>query len=80
MLLKSTLGSFSPLALRNAFNKVFKENGISEPVINTITKSLNLGHNLVITTTPSFSSKFLLEKEALWKHLIPYKAAQEDTP
>ena len=40
---------FSPLALRNGFNKAFEEKGVKGPVVNMVTKSL--GHNLVISTT-----------------------------
>ena len=65
ILLGSTIGSFSPLALRNSLNKAFRDKGVLELVVNTITKSLNSGNNLVITTMPSFLAKFLLEKESL---------------
>jgi hypothetical protein len=67
---------FSSLALRNAFNKAFADKGVKGPVVNTITKSL--GQNLVVSTTSQFSADFLLEKQAIWEHLVAFKSAQKD--
>ena len=55
--------TFSALAIRNAFNKAFKDKGVLEPVVATVTKSLN--QSLVITTTTPFTADFLLEKKSI---------------
>ena len=34
--------------------------------------------NVVITTTPTFTSDFLIEQEAIWKGIIPYTSIQKD--
>lgn len=67
---------FSPLALRNAFNQAFANKGVKGPVVNTVTKTLS--QNLVVSTTSQFSADFLLEKESIWKHLIPFQSAKKD--
>jgi hypothetical protein len=67
---------FSPLALRNAFNQAFANKGVKNPVVNTITKSM--GQNLVVTTTSQFSASYLIEKQAIWQHLVPFKSMQKD--
>jgi hypothetical protein len=54
---------FSPLTIRNKLNLVFASKGIKDPVIASITKTL--GGNLVITTTPTFSAAFLIEKKTI---------------
>ena len=74
----SEMGTFSPIQLRNAFNKAFADKGIQGPVVATVSRSLQ--RNIVVTTTPSFSASFLLEKKAIWEHVVPYKSAQIDTP
>ena len=64
ILIKSPTGNsptFSPLALRNAFNKAFLDKGVKEPVVALVTKSLSK-KNLVATTTSSFSADYLLDK------------------
>lgn len=72
----SSSNSFSPLALRNAFNKAFSDKGITGPVVTSVTRSL--GGNLVVTTTSAFTADFLLEKRPIWGSLIPFKSAQKD--
>jgi hypothetical protein len=69
---------FSPLALRNAFNKAFLDKGVKGPVVATIAKSL--GQNIVVTTTDAFSAEYLLEKRAIWEHVYPFTSAQKDEP
>ena len=69
-------GQFSALAVRNRINNAFSEKGIKEPVINTVTKSL--GNNLILSTTQSFDSTFLLQHQDLWKPIVPHKAVQKD--
>ena len=76
--ISSTNADFSSLATRNAFNKAFSEKGIKGPVVATVSKSL--GQNLVVTTTSAFSADFLLEKQAIWQHIVPFKTAQKDEP
>lgn len=66
---------FSPLALRNAFNKAFQEKGIKEPVVSTVTRSF-IGH-VVVTTTPKFNADYLLEKQSIWAGIIPFVRAQK---
>lgn len=81
ILVKTSTGtstSFSPLATRNALNKAFAEKGIKGPVVTSVTKSL--GQNLVVTSTSPFTADFLLEKQAIWQHLIAFKSAQKDEP
>ena len=81
ILVKSPTGqatTFSPLAIRNAFNKAFTDKGVKGPVIATVSKSL--GQNLVITTTSSFSADYLLEKQSIWEHLVTFQSAQKDEP
>jgi hypothetical protein len=81
ILVKSAIGTttdFSPLALRNAFNKAFADKGVKGPVITTVSKTLN--QNIVVTTTSSFSAQYLLDKQSIWEHLISFKSAQLDEP
>ena len=66
----------SVLSLRNMLNKAFEAKGIKGPVVASITKSLN--QNTVITTTGTYSANFLLEKQDIQKHIIPFKLAQLD--
>jgi hypothetical protein len=74
----STNANFSSLATRNAFNKAFSDKGIKGPVVATVSKSL--GQNLIVTTTSAFSADFLLEKQDIWQHIVPFRAAQKDEP
>jgi hypothetical protein len=79
ILVKSATGSqtqFSPLAIRNAFNKAFADKGIEGPVVASVSRSLN--QNIVVTTTSAFSADFLLEKQSVWEQVIAFKAAQKD--
>jgi hypothetical protein len=81
ILVKSATGtsaSFSPLAARNTFNKAFADKGIKGPVVTSVTKSLS--QNIVVTTTSPFTADFLLEKQAIWQHIVPFKSAQKDEP
>lgn len=64
------------LQLRNQINEAFKLQHQIGPVVSTITKSLT--QNLVITTTPDFNAKYLLQHQDTWKPLIAYKEAKED--
>ena len=66
----------SVLSLRNMLNNAFEVKGIKGPVVASITKSLN--QNTIITTTSTYSASFLLEKQAIWEHIIPYKSVQLD--
>lgn len=81
ILIKSSSGgntSFSPLAIRNAFNSAFEKSGVKGPVVNTVAKTRN--QNIAVTTTATFTASYLLEKKAIWQHLLPFKSAQEDEP
>ena len=77
VLTMNNLPLFSPFDLRNKLNTAFLEKGIKEPVIASISTSLN--KNIVLTTTPQFNAEFLLEKKAIWSSLISYNEAQKDT-
>jgi hypothetical protein len=79
ILVQSPIGTpfqFSPLTLRNAFNKAFLEKGVKGPVINTVSRTQN--QNIVVTTTPTFSADYLLEKKDIWQSILPFKSAQKD--
>jgi hypothetical protein len=80
ILIKSPNSSndFSPLAIRNAFNKAFLEKGVKGPVVATVSKTL--GQNVVVTTATPFSAEFLLEKQPIWEHIIKFQSAQKDEP
>jgi hypothetical protein len=81
ILIRSPTGTapeFSSFAMRNAFNKVFLDKGVKDPVVATVSKSL--GQNMVITTTREFSADFLLEKRDIWEHILPFQSAQKDEP
>jgi hypothetical protein len=80
ILIKSPNSSndFSPLAIRNAFNKAFLDKGVKGPVVASVSKTL--GQNVVITTTSPFSADYLLEKRSIWEHILKFKSAQKDEP
>jgi hypothetical protein len=81
ILVKSPTGqaiTFSPLALRNAFNKAFLDKGVEGPVVTSVSKSL--GQNLIVTTTSPFSADYLLENQTIWEHLVSFQLAQKDEP
>ncbi|RDL34488.1 uncharacterized protein BP5553_07616 [Venustampulla echinocandica] len=71
-----TTTSFSPLVARNALNKAFTDKGIKGPVVISVTRSLK--RNLVITTTPNYTADFLIEKRAIWEHIVPNQALYKD--
>jgi hypothetical protein len=64
---------FASLALRNAFNKAFADKGVSSPVIASVTPSKR--ENIVLTTTPSFTAKYLLENIQIWRDITHFKTA-----
>jgi len=68
----------SSFHLRNAINEAFKLAGQSELIVRSILPTK--ANNLVISTTDSFSGKFLLEHKAIWETIIPYKEAKLDQP
>ena len=79
ILVQPSIGSasqFSPLALRNAFNKAFFEKGVKGLVINTISRIRS--QNIVVTTTSQFLAEYLLEKKEIWEAILPFKSAQKD--
>jgi hypothetical protein len=65
--------SFDPLALRNTFNLAFANKGVNGPVIASVTSSKR--ENIVLTTTPAFTAKYLLEKVGIWEHITQFKEA-----
>jgi hypothetical protein len=52
------------LALRNTINKAFLDKSIKELVISSITTTNNK-KNLVVISTNSFTSDFLIEKKVI---------------
>jgi hypothetical protein len=79
ILVQSPTGSppqFSPLALRNAFNKAFLDKGVKGLVVNTVSRTRS--SNIVVTTTSHFSAEYLLEKKDIWEAILPFKSAQKD--
>jgi hypothetical protein len=67
------------LALRNAINKAFLDKSIKGPVVSSITNTSNK-KNLVVTNISPFTSDFLIEKRAIWEHLITFKSMIKDEP
>jgi hypothetical protein len=65
---------FNSLSLRNAFNQAFASKGVKSPVVASVTSSKK--ENIVLTTTPAFTAKYLLEKQDIWEPLIQFKNAQ----
>ena len=79
VLVSEAPGAFDALKIRNAFNRAFTtKGGVQSPVVASVTLS-NKG-NKIITTTPTFSAKYLLENQEIWKDITPFKAAQPITP
>ena len=72
---RGRIPGFSPISLRNAFNKAFNNKGIRDPIVATVSR-LFIG-NIVVTTTPKFNADYLLEKKSLWSYIIPFKAVQK---
>jgi hypothetical protein len=65
--------AFDPIALRNAFNLSFAKKGATGPVVASVTSSKH--KNIVLTTTPAFTAKYLLEKVDIWQHITHFKEA-----
>ena len=71
--------AFDALKIRNAFNKAFTtKGGVQSPVVALVT--LSAKGNKIVTTTPAFSAKYLLENQEIWKDITEFKAAQPITP
>lgn len=73
VLIKEEAAPFNSLALRNAFNQAFANKGVSSPVVASVTSSAK--QNMVLTTTPAFTAKYLLENLAIWKSITSFKEA-----
>lgn len=71
--------SYSPLLIRNQLNSAFLAKGIEGPVIASVTQSLR-NKNVVLTTTPTFTADFLVEKRSIWESIIPHSRFQKDQP
>jgi hypothetical protein len=74
----SQQASFSAIQVRNAINEAFEAKGVKGPVVTTVATSIH--GNIVVSTTPSFSADFLIEKRGIWDHLIQFKSIQRTTP
>ena len=66
------------LALRNKINDAFASNGIKSPVIASATTSFK--KNIVLTTTPAFNAKYLLENKNIWANIISFQEALPVSP
>ncbi|KAF2633551.1 hypothetical protein BU25DRAFT_298191, partial [Macroventuria anomochaeta] len=73
VLLQEHPAPFNSLQLRNAFNQAFVNKGVSSPVVALVTPSAK--QNIVLTTTPTFTAKYLLENQDIWQTLTPFKEA-----
>jgi hypothetical protein len=71
--------SYSPLQIRNQLNSAFLGKGIKGPVIASVTQSLK-NKNVVLTTTPTFTADFLVEKRSIWETIVPHSRFQKDQP
>jgi hypothetical protein len=78
VLVQENLQPFNSLELRNAFNQAFATKGVLSPVVASVTSSKR--QNIVITTTPAFTAKYLLEKKDIWETLVHFKTAQPIQP
>ena len=81
VLIQSTSSNFSytPLQMRNQINAAFLAKGIKGPVIASVTQSLR-NKNVVLTTTPTFTADFLVEKRSIWETIVPHSRFQKDQP
>lgn len=64
---------FDSLKLRNEFNDAFRRKGVQSPVIASVT--LSAKQNIVITTTPQFNGKYLLEHTNVWEDILHFTSA-----
>ena len=64
---------FDSLKLRNEFNDAFRRKGVQSPVIASVTTSAK--QNIVITTTPQFNGKYLLEHTNIWEDITDFSSA-----
>lgn len=70
--------AFNALKLRNAFNEAFTaKGGVQSPVVASVTISSK--GNKVLTTTPAFTAKYLLENQNIWQDITTFKTAQPIT-
>ena len=73
VLTRDSTDSFDSLQIRNEFNQAFMRKGVSAPVVASVTTSAK--QNMVITTTPKFNAKYLLESKDVWGHITTYRSA-----
>lgn len=72
---ESPNSDLNSMVLRNRINDAFTTAGAQKPVILTVSRSF-MRRNIVLTTTESFTAEYLLEKKAIWEHLIPHVTCQ----
>lgn len=65
-----------PYEVCRQINDAFAANGYAGPVISHI--QITQRQNIALITTADFPAKKVLEKEALWKHVLPYEKAEID--
>jgi hypothetical protein len=73
VLTRDSSAPFDSLRLRNLFNDAFERKGVLTPVIASVTKSAK--QNIVITTTPKFNGKYLLEHKNIWENITDFDSA-----
>jgi hypothetical protein len=73
VLVQDQPATFNSLELRNAFNRSFADKGVTGPVVASVTPSAK--RNIVVTTTPTYNAKYLLEHQSIWKSLTSFKEA-----
>ena len=76
---ESPNSDINSMTLRNNINNAFTKAGAQKPVILTVGRSL-VRRNIVLTTTESFTAEYLLEKKAIWEHLVPHTTCQVNEP
>ena len=73
VLTRNTFTPFDSLRLRNEFNDLFARKGLTTPVVASVTTSAK--QNMVVTTTPRFTAKYLLENINIWENITPFTSA-----
>lgn len=78
VLVQGNPSSTDSLILRNKINNAFANKGVTSPVV--VSASRSKKENIVLTTTPTFNAKYLLENIDIWKHIVQFQEALPITP
>lgn len=68
---------YSPIQVRNAINEAFNKAGVNEPVVRTVERSR--ARNIAVSATSAFSADYLIEKQDIWKRIIPHKTLHKES-